>query len=353
LDNFKSSKELKEFLAKVVKKYPDDYPLLLHVLGIYAAANYLEGINTLERTLLNRNEEINEDKAKFLFLLLVTKYTLTGNWQPEEKILINRLCSKYSYFDKIKLLKVLLDITEGKKEKAKQLLQEINPQELLYSAPVYKALLTYFGLKPLKETFPKDNPIAGETYLKTLYWLDKNLYRKAVENLQNGAKNGDECLNYTSIAWLFGDLKLSLELSKNCLQKFPNNSSVLNSVGYIMLLVDPKRYLQEAKDLIRKALKSNPQNANAYDSLGWAYYYEGNLREALKWVKKALKNKPNNVVANYHMAEILYRLNKPCEALQYLNRAFTEKENLYEEPEPGIYLKMEKLKKELENSCRR
>ena len=58
----------------------------------------------------------------------------------------------------------------------------------------------------------------------------------------------------------------------------PKNGMVLNYYGY--MLADRGVRLEEARDLIQRALEQEPYNGAYLDSLGWAYYKENKLDQA-------------------------------------------------------------------------
>ena len=60
----------------------------------------------------------------------------------------------------------------------------------------------------------------------------------------------------------------------------PRNASTLNYYGY--MLADRGIRLEEATDLIKRALADDPSNAAYQDSLGWAYYQAEQARPRRK-----------------------------------------------------------------------
>ena len=65
------------------------------------------------------------------------------------------------------------------------------------------------------------------------------------------------------------------EQFRKVLEGNPRNSSVLNYYGY--MLADRGIRLDEATDLIKRALAEDPENAAYQDSLGWAYFKQNKL----------------------------------------------------------------------------
>src|SRR5262249_11079791 len=69
------------------------------------------------------------------------------------------------------------------------------------------------------------------------------------------------------------DLKKALELD-------PGQELALNYLGYSW--VDQNLNVKEAMDLIRRAVQKRPNDGYFVDSLGWAYYKQGDLPQAVK-----------------------------------------------------------------------
>lgn len=66
-----------------------------------------------------------------------------------------------------------------------------------------------------------------------------------------------------------------------------NDADVLNFLGYH--LADENKKLQEAKDLIERALQMDPENGFYLDSLGWVYYRMGRGKEAVEYIRGAIR----------------------------------------------------------------
>ncbi len=90
-----------------------------------------------------------------------------------------------------------------------------------------------------------------------------------------------------------------------------SNATALNALGYTMLnLTD--RY-QEAQKLIEQAYALEPDNPAILDSLGWAYFRQGEMEKALSHLQQAFESFPEAEVAA-HLGEVLWLLGKTAEA---------------------------------------
>lgn len=99
------------------------------------------------------------------------------------------------------------------------------------------------------------------------------------------------------------------------LEQEPDHTDALNALGYTW--ADMNKNLDQATEMIDKALAAEPDNAAFQDSKGWLLYRKGQPEEALNWLEKAYRQMENDEVAA-HIAEVLWSLGREKEARQYL-----------------------------------
>lgn len=95
------------------------------------------------------------------------------------------------------------------------------------------------------------------------------------------------------------------------LARQPDNVDALNALGYV--LADSNRQLEEAYQLVNRALALRPEDPAIMDSMGWVLYRMGRHEEAVLRLKKAFDLYPNDEVAA-HLGEVLWVLGKQAEA---------------------------------------
>ncbi len=76
----------------------------------------------------------------------------------------------------------------------------------------------------------------------------------------------------------------------------------INDLGYRFL--HELNRIEDAIEIFNYNVDSYPHSANAYDSLGEAYYLEGNLGLALNYYKKSLKLNPDNQNAVHMLRQL-------------------------------------------------
>jgi len=87
------------------------------------------------------------------------------------------------------------------------------------------------------------------------------------------------------------------------LEDNPNNAHALNALGYT--LADATDRIQEAYDLISKALKMRPDDPFILDSMGWVQYRLGNHQDAIEYLERALAKREDAEIAA-HLGEVLW-----------------------------------------------
>lgn len=92
----------------------------------------------------------------------------------------------------------------------------------------------------------------------------------------------------------------------------PQNAHAYNALGYT--LADKTERFEEALALIEKALLLLPGDPYILDSLGWVHYRRGNLKLALEYLTEAMDQQPDAEIAA-HLGEVLWHLGAKAEAI--------------------------------------
>ena len=99
---------------------------------------------------------------------------------------------------------------------------------------------------------------------------------------------------------------------RKVLELNPKNAGALNYFGY--MLADRNMRLEEAYDLIKRAVDLEPENGAYLDSLGWVYFRQGKLDEAKGLLERALDRMPDPTVHD-HLGDVYLKLGKTKEAI--------------------------------------
>ena len=112
------------------------------------------------------------------------------------------------------------------------------------------------------------------------------------------------------------------EMFRKVLASDPRNAMALNYLGY--MLADRGVRLDEALNLIKKAVQEEPQNYAYLDSLGWAYFKQGNYEMAEEMLHKALEHNANDATVHDHMGEVYAKTGRLKLAAAQWERALEE-----------------------------
>lgn len=123
------------------------------------------------------------------------------------------------------------------------------------------------------------------------------------------------------------DFRKALELN-------PDQPQVLNYLGYS--LVEKQIKLDEALDMIQRAVAARPDSGYIVDSLGWVLYRLGRYEEAVGHMERAAELMPIDPIVNDHLGDVYWAVGRTLEAEFQWKRAlsFVDHEDAAEEADP-------------------
>lgn len=101
----------------------------------------------------------------------------------------------------------------------------------------------------------------------------------------------------------------------------PEQPQVLNYLGYSM--VEQKRNLDEALDMIERAVAASPDSGYIVDSLGWVLFRLGRYKEAVGQMERAVELIPVDPVVNDHLGDVYWAVGRYREAEFQWRRALS------------------------------
>lgn len=99
---------------------------------------------------------------------------------------------------------------------------------------------------------------------------------------------------------------------RQALEMEPDHPLVLNYLGYSY--IDRGENLDEAIDMVRKAVDQRPKDGYIVDSLGWAYYRLGQYENAVRQLERAVNLRPADPVINDHLGDAYWKVGRKLEA---------------------------------------
>ncbi len=110
------------------------------------------------------------------------------------------------------------------------------------------------------------------------------------------------------------DFRRALELN-------PGQPQVLNYLGYS--LVEQRRNLDEALEMIERAVAARPDSGYIVDSLAWVYYRLGRFEEAVEPMERAVELLPTDPIINDHLGDVYWMVGREREARFQWERALS------------------------------
>ncbi|HEX6829544.1 MAG TPA: tetratricopeptide repeat protein, partial [Burkholderiales bacterium] len=145
-----------------------------------------------------------------------------------------------------------------------------------------------------------------------------DLLGRALEKLPNYP---DLLYDYAMAAEKVDRLDVMESNLRRLIQLKPDHAHAYNALGYT--LADRNLRLQEARELIARALKLAPDDPFIMDSMGWVEYRLGNTTASVEILQGAYKIRADPEIAA-HLGEVLWAKGDRTEAQRVLQSALKE-----------------------------
>ena len=127
-----------------------------------------------------------------------------------------------------------------------------------------------------------------------------------------------------------GNFKEFERLMREVMVLRPDDANAYNSLGYTF--VDQNTRLDEAQRLLEKALQLEPDNPYILDSVGWYLFRTGDYESAIQYLERSYQRLPAADVAA-HLGEVYWTVGRKADALKLWRQA------LQKDPENEILQK--------------
>jgi len=173
----------------------------------------------------------------------------------------------------------------------------------------------------------------------------KKDYNSALEAVQKGLsyypKDANLLFEKGVILDKIGKKKECLETMRQVLKIDPKNADALNYIGYTY--AEQGIRLDEAMELIKKALSIKPNSGYIVDSMGWIYYQKKLYKKAIIYLEKAVRLTPNDPTIMEHLGDAYEKQGFYKKALDAYQKALSlNPENSHKK---RLLDKIEKIKK--------
>ncbi|MBP6057922.1 MAG: tetratricopeptide repeat protein [Nitrosomonas sp.] len=156
-------------------------------------------------------------------------------------------------------------------------------------------------------------PVANDQQVAQLILAEAQILRKSKAHqevfnlLDNGLKklpDYPELLYDRALAAdKLGKFTILEQDLRKLIQLKPDNAHAYNALGYS--LAERGAQLPEALKLIKRAVELSPEDPYIMDSLGWVYYRMGNYSDGLNYLNLAFAARPDPEIAA-HLGEVLW-----------------------------------------------
>ena len=188
-----------------------------------------------------------------------------------------------------------------------------------YSA-AEKALTTASQLAP---EWPEPYRALAQMYLKQGK-IAKAI--KRVEDIYSKRPSVGVGLSLASLYEYYGHYNKAIDVYKELLQKYKNSPVLLNNLAYLYTEhCTDKKKLNEAAEMITRALAIKPDAPNLLDTAAWVAYKQKRLNVAWNYIQDALAKGSQNAVIHLHAAIVARDLGKNDLAQKYLEEAIQQK----------------------------
>jgi tetratricopeptide (TPR) repeat protein len=306
-----------EFYRSHLKQYPDASQVRL----------------TLARMLVNQ-KRLTEAKVEF------EKLIKTSNNSPEILVVVGLLSAqaedyraaersfeaalKTDFKDKSQLYIYLGQVAEKQKNDAKALswYQKVEQGDHFVEAKIDTAAIIARtqnaddALKMLDELQDLNDEqltqvIQAQANLLGQYKRYQEAYELLGKATANLPSNAALSYDYAMAAERVNQAEASEKELRKLIQMKPDFAQAYNALGYS--LADRNLKLEEAKQLIQKALSLSPNDHYILDSMGWVEYRLGQFDKAIEYLRQAYSMQSDPEIAA-HLGEVLWQQGKKEEA---------------------------------------
>jgi len=342
-------KRVNEIFKKAVANAGDDPAILKDVADYYAASQQLQEAIPLYLRVIELQPDDANAREK-----LATGFILTDQRGKAVELLeqiIKEHPEKYQPYD---LLAQVLD-DEARSLQRENRLDEAKARFAKVAANYEQSLLinpnhagTYLRLAELL-LGPLKNPERAVKFLaearrrfpgapEIVYYLAiaqreakqtqravatfEEALREAQLDQNNEIVNAKFYFNYGVTAEQAGLYEKAADLLRGSIALDPTNAAeAYNYLGYMW--ADHNMHLDEAKEMIERALQIEPNNGSYLDSLGWVEFRQGKFDQALADLLRAVKNLDReDPIVFEHIGDTYLKLQRVPEALESWQKAF-------------------------------
>jgi tetratricopeptide (TPR) repeat protein len=245
--------------------------------------------------------------------------------RPDRAVdLFEKLHASYPDDQKIRYLLAAAYSEKSQNPQALEMFARITPDSDFYvNARTHAATILKKEGKPDEAVKAIREAIAVKTDAPGLYVFLSSLYdgNKDYTHAEKVLRDGLDVLPKSmeilySIGLLYektGRFEDGIKHMRQILAIDPDHADALNFIGYSY--ADRNIRLDEAEELIKKAMQLKPGNAYIIDSLGWVYFRQNRMERAIELLMEAIRLQPDDVAISEHLGDAYVQNGQFKEAL--------------------------------------
>ena len=325
-DKFKIIKYYKEILSQ----YPDDIRAAMGLGYFYYEMGNKKDAEKIFKD-LGKRSQTDTDVIDF-----VIRYYLDEKEYDSAVVILEGMGKGAADENEINYILALAYYGKNDKPNALKRLLDIQPESKFFDKAVEHVYYLYSEDAKIKEAIDYLNQAVSlrpensefRIYLGRLYEETKE-FDTAQRVLKKGIELDPENPKLHFLLGVIldkaGKKKDAVLMMKEVIRISPKDATALNYLGYTY--ADMGENLDEAKDLVEKALLYKPNDGYITDSLGWVYYKKGDYKKALEVLLKAVKLVPDDPTVLEHLGDVYLKIDDKKNALELYRRSLKNTED--------------------------
>ncbi len=323
-------KDVVVFYDRAIELQPNDSSLLMKVADYYAVNQEIAKSISIYEGILAQQPYMENIRLK-----LALAYVSKGD-RPKAISLLEEIIKTEPY--RYQVFNMIAELYEDLKNADKALTYyrnslQCNEKQL---PPRLEIVLIYTRQKKMDEAL-KELADAAEkfpnapqiSYFYGLVYCETKEFARAVQSMEEALKVGQlsnpDMINavfyyhYGAALERNGDFDKAVVQFKKAMEMNPDYADAYNYLGF--MYADKNIKLDEAAQLLEKALAYEPENSAFLDSMGWLCYRQGKFDKAADYIQRALKGMGGDSIIYDHLADVYLKMGRKDDALMNLQKA--------------------------------
>ena len=296
-----------DLYKSILDTYPDNYRAILEFALFHYSIGNSQTADALLADLARKSENDTKQLMQYISQLFISRQ----RYDDARTLLLGLLRGAPPESDLHYLLGVIYDKQQQPNEALRQF-SEVAEDSAFYTSAMMQMAFLYEETeqpdktKALFDRLLEEEPDNIELLLYAGSFLERQEQYKQAEALylrgiEIEPRNVDLLFRLGVVYDKTGRKEAVIKQMKDILEIAPDDANALNYLGYTY--ADMGINLDEARQLIEKALQIEPDNGYITDSLGWVYYQKGDYDKAIALLIRAVELSPDDSILLEHLGD--------------------------------------------------